>query len=520
MKKIIAFLLLVSLLAAPAAFAEPQPSNASEPKNEAIAQQSSLASGALPKEYAFGPASTYALDQDTTAEFVRRVLAAWDAFSSEIDVSDLGLSVAEGTDLYWATRNTFPRYFDVKGEIGYSYNSEKNTLVKITPKYACSKEEHEMRLATYEAELARVLNDALPANAQQEMTTVEIALALHDFIALHAKYCHAALEDAESNPDAENYPDAWNAYGLIVNKTAVCEGYALAYADLLRECGIYSQYATSKTAAHAWNAVEVEDGVFYYVDVTGDDPSMQSLDGDQDVAGYARHTYFMLTAEELLALDSKRADTVCAAEIASAPHPNGALWKDANAMFYYDGAWLRIEDATRYEGIFGSLTPYGAKFVRATLDDPAGETIYSAEYFSDTFRGMPARLGNTLYYGVIPQGGAEAGEIRAFNLEDGSERVVLTLSPGHCAEELEEKGGKIFYLDVWYDGGEQYVATCLRPAGDLNGDGATDLLDALALARHLAGQRSISAEDFAAAGVQAPNSVADVLNMLIAQKAA
>lgn len=512
MKKIIAFLLLLSLLAAPAAFAEPQPSNASEPKNEAIAQQSSLASGALPKEYAFGPASTYALDQDTTAEFVRRVLAAWDAFSSEIDVSDLGLSVAEGIDLYWATRNTFPRYFDVKGEIQYSDNSEKNTILTLYPKYACSKEEHAARLATYEAELARVLNDALPANAQQEMTTVEIALALHDYIALHAKYCHAALEDAENNPDA------WNAYGLIVNKTAVCEGYALAYADLLRECGIYSQYATSETAAHAWNAVEVEDGVFYYVDVTWDDPSMESRDGDQDVSGFVRHTYFMLTREELLALDQKRADMVCAAQIASTPHPNQALWEDANAMFYYDGAWLRTEDAARYTNGFGSFTPYGAKFVRATLADPAGEIIYFTGSYP--LRGMPARLGNTLYYGVIPQGGAEAGEIRAFNLEDGSERVVLTLSPGHCAEELEEKGGKIFYLDVWYDGGEQYVATCLRPAGDLNGDGATDLLDALALARHLAGQRSISAEDFAAAGVQAPDSVADVLNMLIAQKAA
>lgn len=518
MKIIISFLLLVSLLAAPAAFAEPQPSDASEPANEAIAQQSSLASGALPKEYAFGPASTYALDQDTTAEFVRRVLAAWDAFSSEIDVSDLGLSVAEGTDLYWAARNTFPRYFDVKGEIGYSYNSAKNTLVKITPKYACSKEEHEVRLATYEAEMARVLNDALPANAQQEMTTVEIALALHDYIALHAKYCHAALEDAESNPGAENYPDAWNAYGLIVNKTAVCEGYALAYADLLRECGIYSQYATSETAAHAWNAVEVEDGVFYYVDVTWDDPSMESRDGDQDVSGFVRHTYFMLTREELLALDQKRADMVCAAQIASTPHPNQALWEDANAMFYYDGAWLRTEDAARYTNGFGSFTPYGAKFVRATLADPAGEIIYFTGSYP--LRGMPARLGNTLYYGVIPQGGAEAGEIRAFNLEDGTERVVLTLSPGHCAEELEEKGGKIFYLDVWYDGGEQYVSTWLRPAGDLNGDGAADLLDALALARHLAGQRSISAEDFAAAGVQAPDSVADVLNMLIAQKAA
>lgn len=514
MKIIISFLLLVSLLAAPAAFAEPQPSDASEPANEAFAQQSSLASGALPREYAFGAASAYALEQgqDATAEFVQRVLAAWDAFASEIDVSDLALSVEEGAELYLATRNTFPRYFDVKGKIRYSYDPAKNTIIALYPEYACSKEEHAARLATYEAELARVLNDALPANAQQEMTTVEIALALHDYIALHAKYCHAALEDAENNPDA------WNAYGLIVNKTAVCEGYALAYADLLRECGIYSQYATSKTAAHAWNAVEVEDGVFYYVDVTGDDPSMESRDGDQDVSGFVRHTYFMLTREELLALDQKRADMVCAAQIASTPHPNQALWEDANAMFYYDGAWLRTEDAARYTNGFGSFTPYGVAFVRAALDNPAAETIYPAGNYP--LRGMPARLGSTLYYGVIPQGGAEAGEIRAFSLEDGSERVVLTLAPGHYAEELEEKNGKIFYLDIWYDGGEQYVSTWLRPAGDLNGDGAADLLDALALARHLAGQAAIRAEDFAAAGMQAPDSVADVLNMLIAQKAA
>lgn len=514
MKKIIAFLLLLSLLAAPAAFAEPQPSGALGPANEAFAQQSSLASGALPREYAFGAASAYALEQgqDATAEFVQRVLAAWDAFASEIDVSDLALSVEEGAALYLATRNTFPRYFDVKGEIRYSYDPAKNTIIALYPEYACSKEEHAARLATYEAELARVLNDALPGNALQEMTPVEIALALHDSLALHAKYCHAALTDAENNPDA------WNAYGLIVNKTAVCEGYALAYADLLRECGIYSQYATSETAAHAWNAVEVEDGVFYYVDVTWDDPSMESRDGDQDVSGFVRHTYFMLTREELLALDQKRADMVCAAQIASTPHPNQALWEDANAMFYYDGAWLRTEDAARYTNGFGSFTPYGVAFVRAALDNPAAETIYPAGNYP--LRGMPARLGSTLYYGVIPQGGAEAGEIRAFSLEDGSERVVLTLSPGHCAEELEEKGGKIFYLDVWYDGGEQYVATCLRPAGDLNGDGAADLLDALALARHLAGQAAIRAEDFAAAGMQAPASVADVLALLIARKAA
>ena len=180
--------------------------------------------------------------------------------------------------------------------------------------------------------------------------------------------------------------------------------------------------------------------------------------------------------------------------------------------------YLTLQNGRVFEGKrFGARGDIVGELVFTTGMTGYIETLTDPSYYGQIVIQTFPLIGN---YGVIPQGGAEAGEIRAFNLEDGSERVVLTLPSGHCAEELEEKGGKIFYLDVWYDGGEQYVATCLRPAGDLNGDGATDLLDALALARHLAGQRSISAEDFAAAGVQAPNSVADVLNMLIAQKAA
>ena len=63
---------------------------------------------------------------------------------------------------------------------------------------------------------------------------------------------------------------------------------------------------------------------------------------------------------------------------------------------------------------------------------------------------------------------------------------------------------------------ERYLQTGMRVADIGAGTGRY----ALALARHLAVQAAIRAEDFAAAGMQAPDSVADVLNMLIAQKAA
>ena len=58
------------------------------------------------------------------------------------------------------------------------------------------------------------------------------------------------------------------AYGALVNKEAVCEGYAKAYKLLLNAMGIECDVVIN--AEHAWNVVQLE-GKWYLVDVTNDD---------------------------------------------------------------------------------------------------------------------------------------------------------------------------------------------------------------------------------------------------------
>ncbi len=529
MKKFTALLLTLLFLAAPAVRAEPaaapealsgqgETQYSTADGSAYVLQEGGLQGKTLPREYIMGGAIAYALNEtqaaDPAALFVQRVLAAWDAYSAEIDVSDLGIAVKEGLALYLTTLNTFPRYFDVSGALQYAYNNA-GVITAIRPRYNCTQAEHQTRLAAYDAELARMLEDAAPWAERQSMTDTEVALALHDYIALHAKYCHAALNDAAGNPDA------WNAYGLIVNKTAVCQGYMLGYMDLLLKCGIFSVPVTSDNIKHAWNAVEVEanSGVYYHVDVTWDDPSISSPDGDQDIAGYVRHDYFMLTKEELRTINVGRSDMVCGVTTAAEPHPNSALWAGANAMFYSNGSWVRIKNMVCYSDILPNLMPRSATFERATLENMTGEVFFEGGTFP--FRGLSARLGGTLYYSAFTQGAA-GGEIRSLNLANGAESIVLTLADGHIADELEEVNGKIYYLDLWHDGAQQqYERKALNLPADLTGDGVMDFLDALALAKHLAGMRTLDAGTLAAAGYDAAAvSVGDVLRLLGAENVA
>lgn len=64
------------------------------------------------------------------------------------------------------------------------------------------------------------------------------------------------------------YPNAYNAYGCLVNHKAVCSGYSEAFAAIMTELGIPNTYATSPN--HRWNKVKIGK-TWYHVDVTWND---------------------------------------------------------------------------------------------------------------------------------------------------------------------------------------------------------------------------------------------------------
>ena len=64
--------------------------------------------------------------------------------------------------------------------------------------------------------------------------------------------------------------------GALVEPGVVCEGYAKAFKIICDKINIpcvvvFGNYDETEDAAHMWNYVQMEDGIWYAIDVTWDD---------------------------------------------------------------------------------------------------------------------------------------------------------------------------------------------------------------------------------------------------------
>ncbi len=156
---------------------------------------------------------------------------------------------------------------------------------------------------------------------KEGMSDLQKVIALHDYLAINCEY------DKE-NYDNHTIPDeSYSAYGVLVNHTGVCNGYALAYGYLLEQVGIRSFKVRSAAMNHAWNLVEL-DGSYYHVDVTWDDPTW-------DLVGRARHQY-MLKSDNALA---GHYDWEVSGEGYSAANTkyDNVFWNDVDSPLVLDG---------------------------------------------------------------------------------------------------------------------------------------------------------------------------------------
>lgn len=87
---------------------------------------------------------------------------------------------------------------------------------------------------------------------------------IYNFITDNVTYDYKNLE-------VESYKLKYTAYAALINGTSVCQGYALLFYRLARECGLKTRVVTGKSRNqnHAWNIVEIGSN-YYYLDSTWD----------------------------------------------------------------------------------------------------------------------------------------------------------------------------------------------------------------------------------------------------------
>ncbi len=282
------------------------------------------------------------------------VVNALEQLQPSIDVSSYNIFTSEAGEVFFQILNNHPSLFFVKSSISYSYIS--NQVLSYNVKYLGTEEEIQFQRAAFRQEVQKALTWAASSSG-----TAERALAVHDYLVLECEY------DYESYLN-ENVPDiSHTAYGALVGKTAVCDGYAKAYACILAELGIESKIVSSDSMNHAWNLVSV-DGDWYHADATWDDPTWDSI-------GRVSHRYFLLSDTAISAVEHEGWESN--GTVAGSTTYDNAFWSDVNsAIINYGGNWYY----SKYDG----TAPSVSLMKKSGSLDAQEETVYSTAVWSSS----------------------------------------------------------------------------------------------------------------------------------------
>lgn len=138
---------------------------------------------------------------------------------------------------------------------------------------------------------------ALPFRAD----TYETLKHFHDY--LTKANCYNTAEDLNNIPDRCRTAQAIFGYDGTNANAPVCEGYARAFKYLCDMAGIPCVLVdgTALSERHMWNYVQMEDGLWYAVDVTWDDPTVVNRQTGEvvtdAVSGAERKYYFLVGAD-------------------------------------------------------------------------------------------------------------------------------------------------------------------------------------------------------------------------------
>lgn len=127
-------------------------------------------------------------------------------------------------------------------------------------------------------EAERAAAEAVKNCMKPNMTDKQKAKAIHNYIIKNCQYLKTQ--------------DSFTAYGALIGKAAVCQGYAAAFNLMAEKCGLQSMAVcgTALGGAHAWTYVKIGNK-YRYIDCTWDDTGT--------IGKGIIYTYFNVTAKKM-----------------------------------------------------------------------------------------------------------------------------------------------------------------------------------------------------------------------------
>ena len=116
--------------------------------------------------------------------------------------------------------------------------------------------------AAQESEMTSKVSSVLNQLNLSGKTEYQKIKAIYDYLCSHVTYDNAHASDA-------SYTLKYTGYAALVQNTAVCQGYSVAFYRLCLESGVSARVIDSKAMQHAWNIARVG-SKYFHLDATWD----------------------------------------------------------------------------------------------------------------------------------------------------------------------------------------------------------------------------------------------------------
>ena len=197
----------------------------------------------------------YHCDEEITQEFFSNLVHQ--LFQKAIKHTGNG---KEGDYLKWHCQG-----WTVKASISVNSNKGYDLNIFYDVSYLSSLEQEEK----VDEEVSNLLKSLDLSNK----TDYQKVKAIYDYICSNVTYDHDKLND-------KSYSLKYTAYAALINKTAVCQGYASLFYRLALDAGVDTRVISGEAGGlHAWNIVKLN-GKYYNLDSTWD-------------AGRSTYAYFL-----------------------------------------------------------------------------------------------------------------------------------------------------------------------------------------------------------------------------------
>lgn len=195
----------------------------------------------------------YALLNEEEKEIYYDILEASNVYQEEVVIESI-ITPDELKKIFYSVLYDHPEIFWVKNSYEYLTFENDNKIFSINLKYIDTMENMEFMKEQFDNTVNSIVNDALNYGSD-----IEKEKYVHDTLANMIIY-------------DENSKDDQSAYGALVNKRAVCTGYAKAFQIIMMKLNMptFLIVGVADNESHAWNLILLN-GDYYNVDVTWDD---------------------------------------------------------------------------------------------------------------------------------------------------------------------------------------------------------------------------------------------------------